>query len=529
MSRQSKLKNQREALKLESALAHSRDQAMHYQALGEHMRNQDRFTAIKINNDRQDQRLKNRSKAMKMGLGIADARYKNKSAIPTQHENNAQLFADIGKSFNGPTGRPQGKWGVIGAGLAKGLEYSAKSKAIDEKNANYDKFDRVMDYLEQVNNSAMEQNAWYEKRQNAQASLMPQIMSYVKNVNVMDAQSRRFMAQDILEQYGNAIGENFKLTSIDGTNPFLMTIQSDKGQQVFDMRSILESDPMANQLVAEKMPEFQVGLQEQRANNQRAMLEQQQTEAQNPHISEQNVPQNSDNMAPENSNTNNMGLEDYGNYYAMSMDKMGQAAEDKYQTQVIEANKQIKVNEKAIAGIERMKEVFRKYPNIGTSYIQMINSGDEESWSNWVMKKFSNKDELAAMQILAKESNALVLSTVLGVPGKSATDLLKKAIFSASPNGTLTAKGFDHIATTWENDAKEAIDFIHAQYRGMNEGKMIIYKGYEQKPTAPSNPQDVQLTRVPVTVVNPETNEEATIDEAYLPKVLASGVWKKKG
>lgn len=489
MSRESNLKNRQEALKLQATLAH-------IGAQGEHMRNQDRFAAMKMRNDREDTKTKNRNDAIKRSAEIEEIRYKNKSAIPTQHENNAQLFADIGKSFNGPGGRPRGKGAIIASSLAEGISHGLKSKAIDEKNANHSKFDRVMDYLQQVNNAALEQNSWYENRINAKASLMPQIMSYMNNVNTMDAQSRRFMVQDILEQYGNSIAENFKLVSMDGTNPFIATIESSKGYEVFDMRSLVQDNPMGKELVAEKMPEFQIGLQEQRANNEREALMQQQAMAQNPQKNEQNIPQSNEITNADNSPTADGGLEDHGNYYALSMDNMGQAAQDEYEKGVIASAKQVKVNTRVIEGIKRMQEVFKEYPNIGTSYINMINSGDEEHWDNWLKKNIVDKDELTALQLLRKESSSLVLSTVLGVPGKTATDLLKRSIMNAAPNGKLTFKAFDNISNTWINDATENINFIHEQLRGLQKGKMIINKGYQENGApSPNNNSDNSVKR----------------------------------
>jgi hypothetical protein len=200
-----------------------------------------------------------------LGAQMETMRYQNEAALPSQHENNAQLFADIGKSFNGAGGRPRGKWANLAAGISKGLEHGEKSKAIKERRDNFDKYDEVMNYFQEVNNQAMEQKAWYETREAAKKELTPQVLAYMDNINKLDPQSQRILAQDMLSQYGEAIGEDFKLSSIDGSNPFLMTIQSSKGQQLFDLRSMFAGDEMLQQSLAMKMPEYQMRLQEERA------------------------------------------------------------------------------------------------------------------------------------------------------------------------------------------------------------------------------------------------------------------------
>lgn len=64
------------------------------------------------------------------GANLEALKYQNQAALPTQSENDAQLFADIGKGFSAPGDRPRGGWRNLGAGIAKGLEYGARSQDI---------------------------------------------------------------------------------------------------------------------------------------------------------------------------------------------------------------------------------------------------------------------------------------------------------------------------------------------------------------------------------------------------------------
>lgn len=204
-----------------------------------------------------------------IGAGIENSKYQNKTKLKNQSDVNAELFSDISDSFSKPGDRPRGAWRNLGAGVAKGMEYGAKSQGVKERKQDYDKYENVMNYFNEVNNAAMEQNAWYEQRENAKREMMPQVLAYMDNIERLDPQSQRIMAQDMLAQYGDALGEDFKLSSIDGSNPFLMTIQSEKGQQLFDLRSMFAGDEAIQQSIAMKMPEYQIRLQQERADKER--------------------------------------------------------------------------------------------------------------------------------------------------------------------------------------------------------------------------------------------------------------------
>lgn len=206
-----------------------------------------------------------------IGAGIENSKYGNKTKLKSQSDVNAELFSDISDSFSKPGERPRGSWRNLGAGIAKGMEYGAKSQGVKERKEDYDRYDHVMNYFNEVNNAAMEQNAWYENRESAKREMMPQVLAYMDNIANLDPQSQRIMAQDMLAQYGDALGEDFKLSSIDGSNPFLMTIQSEKGQQLFDLRSMFAGDEAIQQSIAMKMPEYQMRLQEERANKKREL------------------------------------------------------------------------------------------------------------------------------------------------------------------------------------------------------------------------------------------------------------------
>ncbi len=404
-----------------------------------------------------------------LGANMESMRYQNQAALPNQNDNDAQLFSDIGKGFSAPGDRPRGGWRNLGAGIAKGLEYGAKSNAIGERKKNYDKYENVMNYLQEANNAAIEQNKWHEKRESARKEMMPQVLAYIDNIDRLDPQSQRIMAQDMLAQYGEALGEDFKLSAIDGSNPFLMTIQSSKGQQMFDLRSLFAGDEAMQQGIAMKMPEYQMKLQQERQDKERDFqLKEKALEARYP------------TKAPvaEGSDSNQTFEVNGQNYSAITMDRMEKSAKADYQKTVNKSVAQIPINNKAIESIQAMREIFNRNPNIGSALINIADSEDENTWPSFLGKKTLSTSERADMEMLKKLSGDLNLSTVLSVPGKSATDLLKQTIKSSAPHGKLTKQAFDKIADSWEKRASENISLALAQAKGMQEGEMIIPNGY---------------------------------------------------
>lgn len=422
------------------------------------------------------------------GANLETLRYQNQAALPTQSENDAQLFADIGKNFSAPGDRPRGALRNLGAGLAKGAEYGLKSRAISERKDNYDKYENVMNYLQEVNNAAIEQNQWYEKRENARKEMMPQVISYMDNIDRLDPQSRRFMAQDILAQYGDAIGENFKLSSIDGTNPYLMTIQSDKGQQLFDLRSLFAGDEAMQQAIAMKMPEYQMRLQEERQMKEREFALKQKDH--DLRLYKEGIPGGQYGSSGDGFNSENKIEIDGQSYETVPLKGRTSGEITDYGKLVNKNVSQIKTNEQAIQSINDMRQIFERNPEIGQSMINMMIDSDESSWSTYLAKQFFSKQERADMEILKKAASDLNLSTVLSVPGKSATDILKKEIKSASPSGTLTKIGFDKIANQWEQRAISNISMANAMAQARAQNKMIIMKSPKENPLADVNESD---------------------------------------
>jgi hypothetical protein len=444
----------------------------------------------------------NLGSSIAQGANIETLRYQNEAALPTQSENDAQLFADIGKGFSAPGDRPRGGLRNFGAGIAKGLEYGAKSNAIGERKENYDKYANVMNYLQEANNAAIEQNQWYEKRESARKQMMPQVLAYMDNIDKLDPQSQRIMAQDMLAQYGEALGEEYKLSSIDGSNPFLVTIQTPKGQQLFDLRSLFAGDEVMQQAISMKMPEYQMKLQKERQEKLKK-FEQDQEKIDLMKF-DKGVPGGQFGTKQEAQGQEIGDFEYNGHKYdVVPLNGREKGEITDYGKTVNKAVSQVSTNENAIKAVNTMRDVFERNPNIGESWVNMLSSGDDEdTWGRWISKKFQSRQERADMEILKKASSDLNLSTVLSIPGKSATDILKRAIQASSPTGTLTKQAFDKVADDWETRAIDNIDTAKAMAHARAENKMIVSKSNANKQSQGFKGE----SRVPI--FDPETKKQ---------------------
>lgn len=416
--------------------------------------------------------------SIRQGAELETMRYQNEAALPNDNENNAVFFEDIAKSVSAPGDRPRGIGRNIIAGFSKGLAHGSRSQAIGERKENYDKYEKVMNYFQEANNAAVERNEWFEKREGARKNMMPQVLAYIDNIDKLDPQSQRIMAQDMLSQYGESIGEEFKLSSVDGSNPFLMTIQSDKGQQLFDMRSLFAGNEAMQQAISMKMPEYQMRLQEERQDKlQKFQLEQKKLNIEGQKVQGKypNLKSSQDAQAEET-----LTFGDHS-YKVGSLESSEKTARAEYQKKVYKDVDSIPKNNQALKAIETMREVFNRNPNIGTSFVNVLDNPDnQDSWRNILGRKLQGQD-LTDMEILRKATNDLNLDTILGITGKAATDLLKKAVQAASPSGKLTKGGFDAVAAKWEAKAIEANELAEAKYEAMQQGKSLVPTSYKGK------------------------------------------------
>jgi hypothetical protein len=410
------------------------------------------------------------------GVDFAGKRFRNEMSIPNVHDEDAALFSKIGQIAGD---KPRGANALL-AGFAKGAEYGSRTKSTAKKQEALSKYDRVMEYLQQMNHLAIERNNWYEKRDFARDKYLPQVMTYAQNVARYDPQTRQFALQGILDGYNEAIGENYKLKSIDGANPFIVTVGTSKGDQVIDMRNLFDGDQNAQARFNEVMPEYLLKKQQER--QQQALENKYKEEALAIKRYQAGMPAKGE-VAQQASEAH---LDEEGNSY-IPFKKLDKKAISKFQIDVTNQVKSIPINENALSTIQKMKDIFEEFPDIGSKFVNLLDDDDNEnSLSNLIGRWALSKKEIAAMEKLKKASSDLNLSTILGITGAKATDLLKRAIKTAAPHGKLTKEGFDSIADDWEKKAKYNIELAEKGMQDLAKGRITVWK----RPTNQSPSQD---------------------------------------
>jgi hypothetical protein len=437
-----------------------------------------------------------------VGAGIASERLKNSVAIPNQNDVNAKMFKDLSGSFGAKSGdRPRGGWRNAASGFFAGLEHVENSKSTAKKTEKAEQYDKVMEYLQEVNNSTIERNEWFEKQEYARKQTLPSVLAYMNNIDKLDPQSQFLMAQNILTQYSSATGEPLKLVSIGGSNPNMVTVEGENGVSVLDLSTLFAGNDALDEQIAHKSVDYQLALQEKRDTKTKELdMKEKELKAKYPSYGKEDEEGGQEKT-----------LDIGGHFYKVGdLSRVEKTARSEYQKKVYKEIDAIPKNNQALEAIETMREVFERNPNIGTSMINMLDNPDgTDSWWNIFGRKLSG-DDLSDMEILKKATNDLNLDTILGISGKAATDLLKKAVQAASPSGKLTKKGFDVNADKWEKKAREANELALAKYEAMQKGLSLV-----------ANPRGASNAIKPQTVQSNANDMNENEDSPF------GGRWKK--
>jgi hypothetical protein len=455
-------------------------------------------------------------------VNIAQQSFKNNSETRNKHDDDADFYGSIAKDFNAH----RSDAGALLGGFSEGLQHGAKRKSTAKKQESLDKYNRVMEYLQNTVTEATKRNEWYQKREFAKQKYLPQMLTYAQSVNTLDPQSRKMMLDDIMNGYNESIGEDNKVVSIDGSNPFLVTVKNGAGKlTVMDTRNLFDGDPAAQAVLSPLYPQYLEKQQE--ARKQREFENERKADEFELQKFEKGAPskysQQSQEDGPQKFDYN--GHE----YDVVPLKGLQKGEITDYGKMVNKAVSQISTNEKAIKAIHDMRVIFERNPNIGESWVNMLSSGDDEdSWTRWISKKVASRQERADMEILKKLSSDLNLSTVLSVPGKSATDILKRAIQASSPTGTLTKQAFDKVSNDWEERAIDNIDTAKAQAHARTKGQMIISKSSSGVGTQQSISRGTQQAQPTsgsrVAIFDPKTKQQlGTIGAEEVDQAIAEG------
>ncbi len=392
---------------------------------------------------------------------LQDSSYKNQASLPTQSENDAQLFADIGKSFSAPGDRPRGGARNLGAGFAKGMEYGAKSNAISEKKENFGKYQKQMDYLKSVQGEVVKQNQWHAEQEKRLETVRPFAVGGLEiSYSGMDYATGNDRMRNVMEQ-AKLADPTIKGDYIGyvPNSPIVNMRDQDGNIIAYSLSNLAGED------VVKRVQENYIKQQQSNTSNDAIDVKKY----------KEGIPGGAYGTKSDNfSQDGNQTLEIDGTQYRVGdLSQLEKSARAHYQKKVNDSQDAIPKNNQALEAIETMREVFDRNPNIGTSFINLLDDPDgiDAGW-NIIARKLAGKD-LDDMQILKKATNDLNLDTILGITGKAATDLLKKAVQAASPSGKLSKVAFDKNAKTWEDKARANNRLITAKYEAMLKGKSL--------------------------------------------------------
>lgn len=442
------------------------------------------------------------SGSISAGADIKDRIYKNKSSLKNSNDIYAETAGEIGKTFNGPGGRPRGLIDNIGAGLSKGLEAGFKLNSAAEKKGDFDKYADEMEYLQEANNAALERSEWYEKREAARTEFLPQVVAYADNIDRLDPQSQRIMAQSILEGYGRAVGEDFKLSSIDGSNPFLMTIESSKGHQLFDVRSMFAGDQVMQQSLAMKMPEYQMKLQQERQDKEREFAIKE----------ESNRVKSLKYAAPDE------GDNPYGSIPIKILGGKGMTPFMQTINAEINLAKDVPV---ILHQIDEAKNIIKSNPSLGKAFNNWAGKGSFSK--GWMDDK--TRDAYEKVDKISSRIAEAYIKAKGGAISEGEREIIKAGLFKVDNLGSSNQYNIDSVAKELKI-SKSRGDFASQELKAGRIATAGSFDEYQKSTQSPERTPE-QVPKDLVTIFDPVTMKEEVIDATKVDAAIQGG-WELK-
>lgn len=445
---------------------------------------------------------------MSAGVNMEQQSLNNAVNVRNEYDDDAELFTNLSK-IGGD--KPRGGAANFITGLAEGAAYGSKTKSTEKKQEALSKYDKVLDYFRQVNNQAMEMKEWYQKREFAKQKYMPQVMAYAENINKLDPQSQRMMAQGILDGWNRTTGDDYKLNTIDGSDPFVMTISSDKGTQIIDIRDLFAGDEVLQQRLAMKTPEYQMKLQQERQDKDREFK-----------LKEDKLALESQ-YAPEK--------------YAVQREKLEQTTRRndqnavKMDTKLSETlGKKIDSSREFLTIVPKMEDIIKNHPDIFQSAIDATwRENEEPGYIDNLVKDVQNKwnpEKVAALTSMVKYINKMTLDVANGFARPNM--FIEKIGSKAVPNLDMNPQGFLKVLQEMKQENETSIKNNLARFdllkSDMDNGLSDQYKESTNDVMAlgNSNNQNQTVSGTRIMIKTPD-GTKMRIPESYLDQAIANG------
>lgn len=160
------------------------------------------------------------------------------------------------------------------------------------------------------------------------------------------------------------------------------------------------------------------------------------------------------------------------------------------------------VNRQALAATKDMREIFNKYPDIGSSFLNALTESEGEGSDLFTIigKKIANmsgnnSEKLDAVQRLKKLTSDLNLDVIMGSSGKTATNMFKEMVKEASASGKLQKGALDYITNKIDKKVKHKINKIKVYEDAQKKGKMALFSSmdeFEEEPPSGVSAEPLQ-------------------------------------
>ena len=189
-----------------------------------------------------------------------------KERTPTKSYANAEMFKSMGNAIREPGHGAQRAF----SGLMHGLEGGAKASSMFERQEDLEKFNKVMDYLSATNQELVRRNKESDRAQDVKKRMVPEVGAYLQTAQQMSPQARELSVRGLIDQYNREMGDNIGFVSVDGKNPYLVTLIKDNESQSMDIRYLFADEEMGQKDISLTLPHIHLQ-EEEKERHQKAM------------------------------------------------------------------------------------------------------------------------------------------------------------------------------------------------------------------------------------------------------------------
>lgn len=361
------------------------------------------------------------------GAGLASKRLGANIGLENEYDTTANLFGDIKKQFSGANNKPRGIDALV-SGLASGAEYGYKLKGVKTRKDELEKFNKVMDYFESVNMDAQKRIEKYQNEEAKKEAMRP----YATAATEMMYSGEPY--ENILSSVRN-VWEQVKNNNpeIKGDligfipNSSSIIYRDDNGKQnVYSLDQIVGDDNL-KRINNNYLEQQQLALKQKGLGIQQGYLD----------LEKQYAPQKIATMQ------NRIDQTTKRNEISEALQKS--KAMSNTQKTVETYAKNIDSNQHFIKRAPEMIEIAKKYPDIFKSvWSAVVSSPDDpskyEEILSSVASSLSDQDKVAALDILKKDVNRMVLDVAGGFTKPNM--FIEKIGSKAVPNPNMTAEAF---------------------------------------------------------------------------------------